>query len=110
MDEMEQREFVMPATGQGWRHYRGGLYTVIGVGQDSEGEAVVIYTDYGWSLAQLPALYVRPIGEWMQQLETGKEPVSGKSIMTPRFKFERETGGDEKCPFIHPWTNRPAEQ
>jgi hypothetical protein len=30
--------------------------------------------------------------------------------MTPRFKFERETGGDEKCPFIHPWTNRPAEQ
>jgi hypothetical protein len=99
---MEQRAFRMPATGEGWRHYKGGLYTVIGMGQDSQGGAVVVYSEYRWALAQLPPIYVRPIGEWLQQVETGREPINGKSIMKPRFAFERETGDDERCPFIRP--------
>lgn len=99
---MIQNEFRMPATGEAWRHYKGGLYTVIGMGQDANGEAVVVYTDYRWSLVQLPAIYVRDLASFIRQVETGKDSTTSKSIMSPRFKFEREREADEICPFLHP--------
>lgn len=95
----------MPATGEAWRHYRGGLYTIIGMASDADGRAMVSYTEYGWSVIQLPPIYVRDIGDFVRQVETGKSQ-SGKSVMEPRFRFERERGGDEKCPFINPVTGR----
>lgn len=92
---MEQRDYRMPGTGESWRHYKGGLYTIIGMAVDDKGDAAVVYTDFGWSLVQLPLIYTQSLGRFVQQVENG----------TPRFKFERERGDDDKnCPFINPVT------
>lgn len=90
---MEQREFRMPATGEAWRHYKGGsgsLYTIVGMAHDDKGDAIVVYTPYRWSLVQLPPLYTQPLGRFLQTLDNHE----------PRFKFEREPEADETCPFI----------
>ncbi len=87
---MEQREFKMPATGEGWRHYKGGLYTIIGMARDENGDAYVVYTDYGWSLVQLAPIYTQPLGRFVQEVENNN----------PRFRYEREPGTDKMCPFI----------
>lgn len=99
---MEQRNFKMPATGEAWRYYKGGhksLYTIVGMAVDDEGNAVVVYTPYGWSLVQLPPLFTQSLGRFVQQVGHDK----------PRFQFERESGGDTACPFIRP-TSTPATQ
>lgn len=36
----------------------------------------------------------QPLGRFLQQIDHDK----------PRFRFERERGGDPECPFIHPVT------
>lgn len=90
---MEQRDFRMPATGEGWRHYKGGsdsLYTVIGLSRDENGNVQVIYTPFRWTLGQLPPIYNQPLGRFLQDVENNK----------PRFTFEREVGDDDICPFI----------
>lgn len=110
---MEQREIRMPATGEGWRHYRGGyksLYTVIGMAVDAEsGEPIVVYTEYGWSLIQLPPIYARKLSSFLQVIDTGYDEAKATrgddgNRFTPRFKFEREAGGDKSCPYINPVT------
>lgn len=93
---MEQREYRMPATGEAWRHYKGGLYTIIGMGVDDKGDAQVIYTHYEWSLIQLPPIFTQPLGRFLQQIDHDK----------PRFRFDREREDDPRCPFIHPRLGR----
>lgn len=88
---MEQRDFRMPATGEGWRHYKGALYTVIGMARDDKGDAYVVYTEFGWSLIQLPPIYTQPLGRFVQEIENNK----------PRFTFDRERGDDNDCPYIN---------
>jgi hypothetical protein len=57
-----EAETRLPKRGEGWRHYKGGLYEIVGTGHDTEtGRAVVIYTDYGWELVQAPNLWSRPL-------------------------------------------------
>ncbi len=90
---MEQRYFRMPATGEAWRHYKGGgssLYTIIGMALDENGNSQVVYTPYGWGLAQFPPIYTQPIIRFLQHVENDR----------PRFKFEREAGDDKSCAFI----------
>lgn len=92
---MEQRDFRMPATGEGWRHYKGGcnaLYTIVGTALDDKGDVQVVYTPFGWSLAQLPPLFTQSLARFLQHVENGK----------PRFAFERESGCDTRCPFTRP--------
>lgn len=88
----EQATFRMPATGEGWRHYKGGLYTIIGMSRDDEGNAVVIYTDYRWRLIQMAPIYNQNLGRFVQEVENG----------VPRFRYEREIGGDDVCQYIRP--------
>lgn len=88
----EQASFRMPATGEGWRHYKGSLYTIIGIARDDEGHAVVVYTNYGWGLAQLAPIYVQRLGRFMQEIENGK----------PRFVYQIEAGDDQVCQYIRP--------
>lgn len=90
----EQAEFRMPATGEGWRHYKMGLYTIIGNARDDEGHVVVVYTEYRWALAQLAPIYVQRLGRFLQEVENGK----------PRFRYERPAGEDERCQFIRDTT------
>lgn len=87
---MEQKYFRMPSSGEGWRHYKGNLYTVIGMAHDDKGDATVVYTPYGWSLIQLPPIYTQCLGRFVRHVKHG----------VPRFTFERETGEDIQCPFI----------
>lgn len=92
-----QTDYRMPATGEAWRHYKGGLYTIVGMATDDNGDAIVVYVNCGWSLVQLPTLFTQKVGRFIQQVEHD----------VPRFKFERERGEDEKCPFIsNPVTGR----
>lgn len=95
---MEQREFRMPATGEGWRHYKGGLYTIVGMANEASGLPMVVYTHYRWSLIQLPPLFVRGLSDFLTEVKLADEPFA------PRFQFERERGADPDCPFIHPVT------
>jgi hypothetical protein len=98
----EQRHFRMPATGEAWRHYKVGpasLYTIVGLARDDKGDAVVVYTPYGWRLAQLPPLYTQPLGRFLQELDMGIDPYdSREKIRKQRFEFEREPG--ERCAYI----------
>lgn len=90
---MAHRDFIMPRTGEGWRHYKGGadsLYTIIGLSRDENGCVHVVYTPYGWSLAELPPIYNQPLGRFLQEVEN----------KVPRFAFDRDAGGDDRCPFI----------
>ena len=70
---MEQRDFRMPATGEGWRHYKGGLYTVVGMARDDKGDAIVVYTDFRWSLIQLGPLYTQSLARFVQEVENKAE-------------------------------------
>lgn len=87
---MNQHGNRMPATGEGWRHYKGDLYTVVGIARDESGNVCVVYTNALWGLIQFPPLYTQPLGRFLQDVENDK----------PRFRFEREAGHDPQCPFI----------
>lgn len=88
-----QDQFHMPKTGEGWRHYKGGLYIIVGMARDSEGDAVVVYSDYIWSLAQRAPLYVQRLDRFLHEIEKGK----------PRFDYERPVGSvaREECQYIN---------
>lgn len=88
----EQSEFRMPSTGEAWRHCKGGLYTIIGMSRDDEGEAVVVYTNYNWTLSQLAPIYNQPLGRFLHEVENGK----------PRFRFDREPETGNRCQYIDP--------
>lgn len=88
----EQRHYRMPATGDVWRHYKGDLYTVVGMARDAEAFANVVYTPKDWALVTLPPLFNQRLERWLQEMD-----VSGTRI--PRFIFH----GREKyhcCAFI----------
>ncbi len=77
-------------TGEGWRHYKGGLYTVIGLARDPDGFMNVVYTEWRYFLGGLPPIFIQLLGRFLQEVENGK----------PRFRFERDVGEDTTCPFI----------
>jgi hypothetical protein len=100
---MEQAEYRMPATGEGWRHYKGGLYTIVGLANDQgTGVPLVVYTDYCHGLVQLPPLYVRPLAEFLAEFPADVQQIGVKTQFVQRFKFERDVGEDDLCPYIRP--------
>ena len=62
-----------------YKHYKGNLYRVIGVGKHSETlDEVVLYE----------ALYDNPLGRlWCRPLEMWSEMVDVEGEKVPRFKF-----------------------
>lgn len=95
---LTQSQYRMPITGQLWRHYKGGLYVVVGIAQDERCVPVVVYTEYNWKQADLPPLYTQPLERFLGQIET--TPSTGaKSVFRQRFLFERDNGPDN-CAFI----------
>ena len=92
---MSQRDYKLPATGEGWRHYKGGsdsLYTIVGLSRDADGFVNVVYTPFRWSLGGKPPLYNQLLGRFLQDVENGRQ----------RFTYDREIGDDDICPFIRP--------
>jgi hypothetical protein len=75
-------ETRLPQPGEGWRHYGGQLYQIVGNGHDTEtGRAVVVYMEWGWSLAQPPNLWSRPLDSFMGFVLDAKKR---------RFQFDRD--------------------
>ena len=68
-----------------YRHYKGKLYRVIGVGRNSETlEEVVIYLAlYDNDEFGKDALWVRPLSMFLESVE-----IDGKKV--PRFAFVKE--------------------
>lgn len=79
----------MPATGEAWRHYKGELYTIVGVGRDDNGIPTVIYTSY-IGYGEWP-LFTQPLGRFLQTLESHKS----------RFEHHLDAGTQE-CPYVRP--------
>jgi len=74
-----------PQPDEGWRHYKGTLYRIVGIGHDTETQkAVVVYSRYGDDYSQRN-LWVRPLDMFMGLAGTDEH---GRPI--DRFKFERE--------------------
>jgi len=88
----EQAKYRIPKTGESWRHYEGGLCTIVGLARDPDGFVNVVYTGYRWQCAQLPPLYVQQLDRFLQEVENNR----------PRYSFERDVGDDDVCPFIRP--------
>ena len=95
---MSQESLRMPRTGEAWRHYKGTLYTIVGLARNEDGFAYVVYTEYRWNLVQASLLYTQPLGRFVQDVENGK----------PRFKFNAPRGDDPDCQFINERTNTGA--
>jgi hypothetical protein len=54
-----------------YKHYKGGLYEVVGIGKHSESlEELVIYRTYCLP-DKLGNFWVRPIGMWSEEVEPG---------------------------------------
>ena len=66
-----------------WRHYKGGYYHVLGIGQHSESEELmVVYVSLTSTLGLTgPRLHVRPLVMWRQVVTTPE----GKQC--PRFTY-----------------------
>lgn len=91
--------YRMPASGEGWRHYKQGpsLYTIVGLSHhEITGDPMVIYTEPYWSLAQLPPLYVRPLADFLAIIDADET----RPRKVQRFVFERDAGYDQTCPYL----------
>jgi hypothetical protein len=90
----------MPATGEGWRHWKGGLYTIVGMANHHDnGKPLVVYTPSLWGLAQLPPLHVRPLADFIAEV-IAVDSMGSRRRWINRFSFEREVGCDPRCQFI----------
>lgn len=59
-----------PAPGT-YRHFKGGTYRLLGVGRDSESEALVVIYQ-----AADDRLWVRPLGMWSEVVDGPDGPVA----------------------------------
>lgn len=58
----------IPAHGTYWRHYKGGLYKIIGHGIiEATEEPAVIYQD---ATNMLSAFWIRPLANWHEDVPT----------------------------------------
>lgn len=66
-----------PMPGERWKHYKGGVYEVITLANQSETkEPLVIYKSIPFG-----SVYARPLSMWEDECELG-------GVMTPRFRLE----------------------
>jgi hypothetical protein len=76
-----------PTRGETWQHYKGGLYTIVGLSRDDHGKLSVIYCNHRSVKARL---FDQPIGRFLQEVEHDK----------PRFVFIPDEP-DKVCPYIN---------
>jgi hypothetical protein len=72
-----------------WKHYKKGLYQVLGMGQHSEtGELLVVYVALTGAHLPGPRIRCRPLTMWFETVT--KKPfdgVGGASVKVQRFQF-----------------------
>lgn len=86
----DQSEFRIPMSGDNWRHYKGDLYTIIGLGHDDEGHIEVIYTDADWTRVQLAPIYTQRLGRFLQEVENGKPRMTYQGPRFGRCQYLRD--------------------
>ena len=80
----------LPAAGQFYRHFKGGLYQIIGIACDADdGRELVVYQalygDYRW--------YVREAAEFMSAVDGEKYPLSAGKRRFERVQPQDSGGG-----------------
>jgi hypothetical protein len=66
-----------PTTGSRWRHFKGGLYEIVGAAiLEATREPLVLYRPAGENL-----VFARPLGNWNDTVDHDGRP-------TPRFSAE----------------------
>lgn len=76
----------IPITNRFYRHYKGGLYQVVGIAQHTENfdDTLVIYRHVGGKL------YARPLSVWLSPAKvTGPDVFnfSDQTVKVPRFQI-----------------------
>lgn len=81
-----------------WKHYKGGLYLVIGVAAHSEtGEDMVVYVALTGAHLPGPRMRVRPRSMWEEEVDV----IGGDNEGTqPRFVYVGETIPEELRPAV----------
>lgn len=65
-----------------WKHYKGGLYQLIGIGQHTETEELmVVYVSLTGAELPGPRMRVRPLTQWVERV---KWP---EGFHQPRFRY-----------------------
>ena len=71
------RSFELPTVGAVYKHYKGGLYRVLGIGKHTESKGdIVLYQsiDHG-------SFWARPLREWNDRI-----PIARQGATIPRFE------------------------
>lgn len=86
-------DIYMPAPGQLWKHYKGGMYKVHAIGTDDMGYPIVIHH----SADEKTGLFTRRLGEWLQWIDVmpydlpGQQvSADGKSVKMQRYEYHDE--------------------
>ena len=94
----------LPAAGERYRHFKGGLYQIVALAKHSEtGEQMVVYQAlYGEFV-----IYVRPLAMFMDQVDREKYPGCRQ-----KFRFERAGKSEEESTEVssEPATRAVAEE
>jgi hypothetical protein len=66
---MHRYIFHMPQSGEAWRHYKGGLYIIVGIATDTaSGNPTVVYREFSGAAS----LYVRDLSVFLGSTEDHK--------------------------------------
>ena len=70
MNDMEHYKRTIPKAGEKWKHFKGHVYKIIGLGNHTERmELVVIYQEAGDC-----TYWVRPLEKFMSKVDHNKYP------------------------------------
>ena len=96
---------TMPKTGDVYRYGRTdktySLVTVIGIAFNIVHEIDVVFTDYDWSLAQLPIIHTLPLQEFLRIVEIPANYPGGRPNLEYMFMLQPDRV-DTRCPYIRP--------
>lgn len=86
-------DIYMPAPGQFWKHYKGGLYKVHAIATDDMGFPVVIHH----AAEEKTTLFTRRLSEWLQWIDVEPYDLPGQQVSKDgkRVKMQRYEYHDE---------------
>lgn len=86
MNDMEHYKRTIPKAGEKWMHFKGHVYKIIGLGNNTERmELVVVYQEAGDCI-----YWVRPLRMFMSKVDRKKYPNA-----TQKWRFEKVADADE---------------
>lgn len=74
--------FRIPKSGERWKHYKGGSYTVVGIAMNENGTPTVVYESE-------EGLFTRSLGSFFERVNLAKF-VNDADNFVPRFTIDNE--------------------